>query len=432
MPVSDNFIGPVNPNNVYELDWMKIPVVYGDREPGATGFTQSGGTSELSLHIGSQWLDDYILAATGWAKPHRSVGATASGNAIEIPEYSGINRALPIAHPRYPFMYCSGVQSVQGMKFQRMTDYAAWEQSELDKPNEGMLAPAFPVFPEYTMYDVKLGFSARSYKVWPNTEILFRRKHINYYPPNADFTVTVKDVWPEWERFTFTQPEPKFETLSAQQGSYHFWTPPGPLAVAGLGPITQVGQIKIPYPSTKLAVTWFNVPYRFTTGEGVYGNKGDLVNKTVFEYAAYTVNQYEFLGKPAGTLLFEGVQISEPQVRPFPSVYEEPPGSGKYAYENIFTCDITMFFLHRDPKAEIDYAGLGYEPGGTINTYNNVYAGHNLLPDARIGKYYAGVYTQALDGAKQVVSQTAQNTIYPSFPHELLFTDPAYTIPFLP
>ena len=181
-----------------------------------------------------------------------------------------------------------------------------------------------------------------------------------------------------------------------------------------------------------MAVTWFNVPYRFVTGDGVYGNDGSLINKTVFEYAAYTVNQNPFLGKPAGTLLFEGMQISDPQVRPFPDVYEEPAGSGKYAYENIFTCDITMYFLHRDPTPAVDYKGFGYYPGGAKNSYNNVYGGHNLVPDSRTGKYWAAVFTQNLTPAKDVVDQTAQNTIYPSFPHELLFADPAYVMPYLP
>lgn len=431
MPFHDNFIGPVNPNNFVGLDWMKLPVVYGDREPGATGFTQSGGTSELTLHIGSQYLHSYILSAVGYAAPFTDVGAVVNGNAITVPEYSGINRALPLGHPRYPFMYCSGVQSVQGSSFQKMVDYSTWSQGELLDVNGSHVAPIYPVFPEYTMYDVKMGFSARTYPVLPNSVIASGTTNVTYYPPNQAIPISINQVWPEWLRYTFIKPEPKFETLSAQQGSYYFWVPPNLLGF-NPAPVSQVGQIKIPYPSTRLAVTWFNVPYRFATGDGVYDSKGKRSGKTVFEYAAYTVNQNDFLGKPAGTLLFEGIQISEPQVAPFPDLTEIPAGSGKYGFINNFTCDITMYFIHRNPPPALDYKLLGYSPGGVINSYNNVYAGHNLLPDARNGKYFAGVFTKSLNAAQQLIDQTTQNTIFPSFPHELLFADPAAVMPYLP
>lgn len=424
MPVNvdDHLIGP-RVTNAAGLDWTKLPATVGSMEPNNTGFTQSGGTAGLTLQVGSQYLDNYALLATGWADAWPLVGDTAGGRAILRSTYSGIDRANPLAHPRYPFMYCTGVESIQGREYQRMTDCTKWQGSYLPTVNNGYQVDCFPAFPEYSMYDMKLGFAARMYRLLPNTTIKSLAKSVSYYPPNSSTKVTFSNVWPEWERNTVVRVSPKFETLVAQQGEYEYWSS----TIQLNKPVTHQGQIKTPWPSTVVKVTWYNVPYAFANGEGVYQSNGVVGNRTVFSYATCTVNHNAFLGYNPGTLLFEGADVSEPGVRPFPTPIEFPAGSGKYIYRNIFTCDITLNFLHRDPKSVEDYAGNGYKPGGTNNTGNNIWAGHNLLPMGSSGDYYAAQFIPNKNNGL-----TAKLAVFPSFPHELLFCDPSWVVPFLP
>jgi len=283
-----------------------------------------------------------------------------------------------------------------------------------------------------------MGFASVAYQVIPNTLMNLNKQTVSYYPPNSANKLTFQNVWPEWTRFTVNKPGPKFETLSADQGEYRSFVPfPANLVTTV---IKTKGQIKTPYPSTKIEVTWYNVPYSFATGEMAYNNQGVQQTRTVFDYAAYTVNHNKFLNCDPGTLLFEGVQVGEIEARPFPWAYEYPAGSGYYAYRNIFTCNLTLSFLHRDPPKGFDYYANGYKPGGINNTYNNVYNGHNLIPNALTGKYYAAVYSNNLSADQpglagffnNLVNPQAGNTIYQSFPHELLFCDPAWILPYLP
>lgn len=436
MPVNNNFIGPYDPNNLFGLDWRKLePIV----DPNLNaGFTRIGSNAKMAVKCGSQYLDRYIAYASGWADVHNPVGKVVNGNAITIPEYSGINRAMPLAHPRWRYMYCTGVESVTGINPLRETDSTKAVNTDLPTPNQGMLVPCYPTYTEYEAYQMSMGFSSVAYQVLPNSVIDMGKTTVSYYPPRSNTKISFNNVWPEWNRFTVNKPGPKFETLSADQGEYRSYVP-FPLNLTTTT-IKSKGQIKTPYPSTKVEVTWYNVPYSFITGEVAYNNQGVQQARTVFDYAAYTVNYNKFLSYDPGTLLFEGVTVGEIEARPFPWPIEYPSGSGYYAYRNIFTCNLTLSFLHRDPPKGIDYMALGYKPDGLTNTYNNIYNGHNMIPNALNGKYYAAIYSNNLSNDQagvagffnQVVDHTAANTIYQAFPHELLFTDPAWCLPYLP
>lgn len=434
MPVTNNFIGPYDPNS--SLDWRNLEPIINNGTP--SGFTRSGSNSKLTLKVGSQNLDKYIKYAAGWADVHNPVGKVVNGNAITISEYSGINRAMPLAHPRYRYMYCTGVDSVVGVNPLTETDSTKAVNSDLPQPNNGMLVPCYPTYTEHEVYQMDLSFASTIYQVLPNSVVDMTKQAVSYYPPGSTTKSTFSNVWPEWSRFTVIKPGPKFETLSADQGQYRTFVPfPFSLVTSS---IPQKGQVKIPYPSTKVQVTWYNVPLSFATGETAYNNMGVQQARTVFDYAAYTVNANKFLSYDPGTLLFEGVDVGEIEARPFPWPYEYPAGSGWYAYRNIFTCNLTLSFLHRDPPKGIDYFSLGYKPDGAKNTYNNIYAGHNLVPNQQTGKYYAAIFSNNLTGDvggigglfNDIANPSAQNAIYPSFPHELLFCDPSWVLPYLP
>lgn len=434
MPLTNNFIGPYDPNSSF--DWRKLEPITDD--PVTAGFTRSGSNSKLSLKVGSQYLDEYIKFASGWSDVHTPVGKVVNGNAITIPEYSGINRAMPLAHPRWRYMYCTGVESVTGVNPLTQTDSTKALNTDLPTPNQGMLVPCYPTYTECETYRMDMGFASVAYQVIPNTIMNLNKSTVSWYPPNSAVKVSLNNVWPEWSRFTVKKPGPKFETLSADQGQYKTFVP-APFNLTTTV-VQQKGQIKIPYPSTKYTVTWYNVPYSFATGEVAYNNQGVQQTRTVFDYAAYTVNYNKFLGCEPGTLLFEGVEVGDIEARPFPWPYEYPAGSGYYAYRNIFTCNLTLSFLHRDPPKGIDYFAAGWKPDGVNNTYNNIFGGHNLVPNQQTGKYYAAIWSPNVSADQAgvagffngLVDASRQNTIYSAFPHELLFTDPAWTMPYLP
>lgn len=430
------------------LDWRLIQEYIGSKSPGSVGFSQDGGRANLKYVIGNQFLDRYCIYMTGSSEPFQSEAV----NDTFLPKYSGINRILPIAHPRYPWMFASGIESVQGTTFVKASDLSS--QGVLPKNNKGFLAPKYPTYAEYQDYDVTVAFTGRNYHTIPNTttynnSLVGQNNEIKYWFPShsgyAFSATSFYNVWPEWDRFTFIRIEPRSEYLTAEKNTFFFYDPtPGLGSINGHVP-TIPGNIKIPYPSQSITVQWFNVPYSFITGEGAYDAEGKRTTTTPIQIGLNTVNQYEFLNKKAGTLLFEGVKVVSIGTRAFPEYVEYPVGSGKYSFRFIRVCDLEFNFVYRDPPAGVNYASLlknkwayGGEPpatqGGVLQG-NNVLAGHNLLPNARNGKYYAGVYSKKIAnvGALQPdlydPNFTEQSVLYPSFPHQLLFTNPAWSCP---
>lgn len=445
----NNFIGPYNPdagapnglftptpehNEDAYLDWRNLQEITDNRSPSTTGFTQEGGRASMKFILGNQLLDRYCTYMVGWSDVYPSKG----NNGTFWPDYSGINRTLPIAHPRYPWLYASAVESIQGNTYVRASDLSA--QGTLPVPNLGFTAPKLPTYAEYQDYEISVSFTGRTYPVLPNSYILESSKTpehtLKYYWPDSSGTsnysnllTNFENVWPEWNRFTFTKIVPRSEYLTAEKNTMFFYDPSGTIGtVNGMTPNIP-GNIKLPYPSQTITVQWFNVPYRFVTGEGAYDAEGKPTTTTPIQIGLNTVNQYAFLGKPAGTLLFEGVNITSIGTRPFPEYVDTPPGSGKYSFRYLRVCDLELNFVYRDPKPAVDYGG--------ILQGNNVLAGHNLLPNARNGQYYAGVMTakqvnpSETDPSKYAPDFSKQCTQYTSFPHQLLFTDPAWSCPSL-
>ena len=463
----DNFITPYAPTSIdfggiilvpkptpdhaedKYLDWRLIQEHTGSKSPGSVGFSQDGGRANLKYVIGNQFLDRYCIYFTGSAEPF----PLEAKNGTFISKYSGINRTLPIAHPRYPWMFASGIESVQGTTFVKASDLSS--QGVLPAGNQGFIAPKYPTYGEYQDYDVTVAFTGRNYHTLPNTityneSSIGKNKELRYYFPSSSgysfSAIIFENVWPEWDRFTFTKIEPRSEYLTAEKNTFFFYDPTVDKLKSINGHVPTIpGNIKIPYPSQSITVQWFNVPYSYITGEFAYDAEGKLTTTTPIQIGLNTVNQYEFLGKKAGTLLFEGVKVVSIGTRPFPEYGEYPVGSGKYTFRFIRVCDLELTFVYRDPPAGVKYESLlkGKWPykdpipagQGGILQGNNVLAGHNLLPNARNGKYYAGVYSKKIAnvGAFQPdlydPDFTEQSVLYPSFPHQLLFTNPAWSCP---
>ncbi len=439
---------PVRPDAEHNedtfLDWRKLQEITDSRSPSTVGFTQEGGRATVKYIVGELLLDRYCTYMVGGAVGYPSKGH----NATFWPDYSGIDRTLPLAHPRYPWLYAAGIESIQGTSFVRASDLSA--SGSIPVPNTGMVAPKFPTYAEYQDYELSVSFTGRTYPVLPNSYVEWgsQYQNLSYYWPDSSGTsnyaysdTPLIGIWPEWDRFTFTKVEPRSEYLTAEKNTMFFYDPTGGITKVN-GTVPNIpGNIKLPYPSQLITVQWFNVPYHYVTGEGSYDHEGKPTTTTPLQIGLNTVNQYPFLGKPRGTLLFEGVKVISIGTRPFPEYVELPPGSGKYTFRYLRVCDLELNFVYRDPPAAVKYGAYFATrptlPGQTgLLQGNNVLAGHNLLPNARNGKYYAGLLTSQVNdpGAAPIdyaVNLKKQCTQFVSFPHQLLFTNPHWSCPSL-
>ncbi len=187
----------------------------------------------------------------------------------------------------------------------------------------------------------------------------------------------------EWYRFTDYEDFPQPEIITANQGQMYM--------VTGAGPTDQTvfqGFPRITMPQSLIKFRWYQVPFSYI----------ESLNSYIKKYIGY-VNQNDFYGWPAGSLLYQG--YNAPKYTP--PVPEIEPGYGGTTFSTAKLCDIefTWLFTQREPE---------YVP--TLTNENWIPYGHNCQPWFSTRKFY------------YVKSNAAGQAIFPSFPFELLFTDP--------
>jgi hypothetical protein len=116
------------------------------------------------------------------------------------------------------------------------------------------------------------------------------------------------------------------------------------------------------------------------------------------------INQFDWFSYGKGTLLFQAVSYRR-YVPACPPFFIQTGGGGSV---NDKLADVEMTFLRFDPETDPDHP-----PPAPVG--NNVPAGHNLLPWFGAGGRYHYYVESTLN----------KKPIYPSFPFELLFTDPS-------
>jgi hypothetical protein len=300
-----------------------------------------------------------------------------------------------------------------------------WEYKNLGQ-NQALEAPQIPnVYPEYNECQVSVNYSPRNYVIASDEWILAQRKSFTYYPRDPAAAPTlISNYMPEYLRYTFISELPRTEFLAASIGQSIYYAP-------GLADINNLpagtGQIKSLYSSSVVKVKWNQIPYSFVTGQNV---PAAYSYKTAISYCLGTVNQWEFLGYPAGTLLFEAVTVDKIYPQPF-QPYVKSPYTNKYLPENFLLCDVEFSFVYRNPPPGDNYAIFGgINP---VQDKNRIYAGHNLVPRAQSGTYLANIFNGSWDPVAKAPSPNSYPTLtYYSAPHEILFMDPQWIIPRLP
>lgn len=333
------------------------------------GFSVSeGGRAAMKLIITEDKLEAAVKEALSGAKPLKA----------------GIQRKLPVAHPQFQWLFCERISNIEGVEFDSKIDSTA-EDAFFDTYVE---APPITNYARYKRYEISLDFTPRPYAVLPD-------KNLSVYKltfKNEDGNDEVKDHNQEFLRFTEYRRVPSSEYLTAENGQM-IWkmnaNPPAPvvlqnIAVAG-------GQLRMLIRSAQVEYKFYEVPYSFVTS-----------SKSFIARASGLVNQYDWNGHKAGSLLMLGTAIDRVYTSPFPEWVDTGDG---YVPSQQKLCDLTFQMLERDQAPAIDYTDAGM-------SNNDIAYGHNLLFNPQTALWY------------YAVNKNTGKPTYASFPFQLLFANP--------
>lgn len=325
----------------------------------SAGFGMEGGRATIEYQM--PWADvkDFCQECLGSVK--------LNGNRLR--------RVLPKAHPVFPWLYASSISTVEGYQFET----TSMETEELE-------APAIDYYAQYAYARVVVEFTPRPYSLFADDSI--GTGACIYMDPTGAMLgpVAVYEYW----RFVSFKSKPAMEYLTAQHGQFR---------MAGTIPdgVAFPGQVRIIKKSKALTITWHQVPYAVSEGPNIFNGLG-------------MVNQQKWWGYEAGTLLFLGIDTTEPVPPPFPDL-ETDPDLGTTVPSADKVVNIVFNMLYCEPVM-----GARVTPPLT----NYIAYGHNAQPWFKDGKYYYATTGTTID-------QDPANGVPPyfSYPFDLLFTPSA-------
>lgn len=334
--------------------------------PSSAGFGTDVARAVMPMQLVNPTTEDLQNAIT-----------TILGTTLVDTSDGRVTRQLPLAHPTFPWLFASSIESIRGM---------GAPTKEL--ASSALEAPPFPFYALYPQYEFVVTFTPRNYAVLKDSSISLSKNNTWY-----DFSgsaLSYKTFAPEWLRYCWYDLAPHPENITAQFGQMLFRTQSG--SAPGNG-VQFAGQPRIFINTQTLKVYWKGVPFRWIESD----------NSHITQFIG-TINQTDFWKWKAGELLYINYDYR---------LYT-PPVPELETLNNIVTtqklCDITFTFLRT--KRTVNDA-----PATPLANRNFIPAGHNALPwlQNRTGFYYAST-----DNA----TAASQYPTYPSYPHELLFTDP--------
>jgi hypothetical protein len=309
-----------------------------------------------------------------------------------VPEGGKIIRRLPKLHPFEPTLSAAGVASIAGVG----------KQTEANSlPLVGVPAVT-EQFTHFTAYEYLVEFRKRRYFLLPDE--LIERPSATYYPPDGSEGKRYYYA-EEWKRFTERTLVPAPDTVNATTGAaMKFRTASGAAPTGNQYP----NNVALYLENQLLEVTWYMVPYRYffpATLEGV-------TYKPYLTRFVNRVNQRDWWGFPKGSLMYLGATPS-PFI-PMTTNVLQFLGVGLSQSQDLL-CNVKLRFLYTAREGtDVPTTGNG------LANLNNIPAGHNLQPRHTDRKFY---YTTTEDPANPA-DTTKWFASYPSFPIELLFTDP--------
>lgn len=337
-------------------------------------FSMENSRAKLVGHIDADYESSDLLGTTD---AQREILGSAE------PAGDGkIKRGLPLAHPEFPWLFASSI-NVQGLSF--------YDKHESEANFE---APPLKEYARYNAYQYEIEFQNRPY-------LLFQDKNINtgtitYYKSDGT-AVNNKKIAYEWYRYTDYEEVPSAEYLTAQQGQFVFETSDASEPDGNTVP----GQLRLLQQKSTVKFRWYQVPYSYINSYASY-----------IKAAQGHINQFDWYGWPKGTLLYNSFTYKR-YTPPNPQQYDYNFGdTTKKVIGNEKLVDIEFVFIYFDPGEP----GGGAAPAAPTNQ-SHITNGHNLLPWLAAG---GGIYFYA----KSAASVAPNKPLYPSYPFELLFTDP--------
>src|SRR5436190_373541 len=218
--------------------WNNFKIRQSTREPGAFRIGDGGGAAVLTGTIPTEDLETILTEGVETATADNNTGL--------------IRRILPVASPRWAWMYLKNVDNCTGISF---------VEKVVSDPEGQLDAPVLPFFANYAKYEIQATFEPRPYAVISDDRI--EHYVIDYYDVNGG--VQSKTAWREWWRYTEWLRQPGAEYLTADRGQYKFAAPGGlggidsPLDNTAAGQ----GQIRVLLPSSVWKINWFRVPYQY-------------------------------------------------------------------------------------------------------------------------------------------------------------------------
>lgn len=302
-----------------------------------------------------------------------------------------IDRVLPPVHMFRPELSATAVKSFVG--------------KGVVVPEDSVeilgLLPVTDPFPTYEQYEAKVEYTKRPYFLLANEDVALKND-LNYWPADGS---SYGPFWytEEWTRFTQTTRTPLADTASATYGMSTIRTGSG-LTPDG----AQYGNTVYLYLQNQaVEMNWFLVPYRYVLDLSI----GGRLYRSYLNRFVNCVNQYDWNGYPAGSLLYMGA-TPVPFIPSNPTARQQEDALGVGLSQNLL-CNLKLRFVYT-ARAGTDVPNYNTHP--LFTNKNNIPAGHNLLPNFADRTFRYSVGPGATDAAKRASFQ--------SFPFQLLFTDP--------
>lgn len=223
----------------------------------------------------------------------------------QLKNNSYITRQIPCSHPMFPWMYAYKITDIKGYKPDGK------EVSSIlkgDSTYKNIQVDTAQYVGSYTYYKVTVSFQSRDYNVYTNEQLQPFYQQTDYWMPSSDRF----ELWTE-EKFTYTNRREhwrycNFKTRQNIQlltyGGGNFYWRAGediPIDNEQTYPISMenngVNNIKII--KYDVDFNWFFVPFELS------------IRNQLWLDGFSKVNLYNFLGFPAGTLLFKEIEVTK-------------------------------------------------------------------------------------------------------------------------
>jgi hypothetical protein len=347
------------------------------------------------------------------------VGGTAT--AVNQAAPGKLARTVPAADPAHTTWFCRKVNSVRGFVSQKLvTGGFTIGQARVPRGGLEQFGPLqTPNYALYPLWEFNVSYGPRVYPVALDSQInvysedpLTGRANTFYWPDRStDSPYLYAD---EWKRFMagphFTAQN---DFLTAQQGSLVF------RCDGGVSPngFAFTGMPRVHLRTSIVTFDWFGVPYRYVSSPNSY-----------LDRFRGLVNQYPWFESPTdpakkmfgpGSLLYLNYEPTEfsPPLASLDVIFAGNQQGGPVPAQILGSprlCNIRLIFLHTRRKAKNPPTGLPWK--------GDVVDGHNAQPWLRDpGSFY---YTTTPDLDKNNINPLLWKPPFPSFPVEILFTDP--------